>query len=441
MKKEASFYRRISYGMGDFAVNGMFTFVSTYLLYYYTDVAGMDLAAISVIMLVGRTADAVCSILVGGLVDRTKTRFGKCRPYLFFCSLPLGLLTGLLFYVPDMGGNKGIYCTAIYILYSIFYALVNVPYTTLLSLLSRENEVRIRYNVFKIAGANLGGMLVTMFTLRAVRSLDGPKISGYTVTAAMVGLVGFASLLLCAAVTKETVQTKREEKLSLKKFGKAALHNRHWLVFCGVMFLSILYMTLHNQTTLYYAKYCLGREDISSLFLTLTPLACVAAAFFMPGIAGRVGMKKITCAGNVMVVVSLIGTWFLEKSPLGLLLCSALTSLGWAVASGMVFVMIPQLIDFTEWQDGCRAQGLMTSIVTFLMKMGAALSGLIGPLIMQAGGYQAARAEGASLFTIRMNYIVIPAVLAAAVVLLMRFYGLDEIYETVSKELREKEKE
>lgn len=145
------------------------------------------------------------------------------------------------------------------------------------------------------------------------------------------------------------------------------------------------------------------------------------------------------CVGNVMVVGSLAATWFLEKNMAGLLVCSALTSLGWAVASSMVFVMTPQLIDFTEWRDSCRAQGMMTSIVTFLIKMGAALSGMIGPLIMQAGGYQAAgEADGRALFTIRMNYIVIPALLAAAVILLMQFYGLDGGYETVAKELKEK---
>ena len=440
MKQEAKLYQRISYGMGDFAVNGMFTFVSTYLLYYYTDVVRMDLAVISMVMMTGRTADAVLSILAGSLVDRTKTRLGKCRPYLAVCSLPLWVMLGLLFYVPAACLNKGMYCAVIYVLFSVFYALVNVPYSTLLSLISRENTVRIQYNVFKIAGANLGGMLVTMFTLRAVQKLERPGISGYTPAAVLMGALAAASLWLCAGVTKEKVQMEKKERLPIKDFAEAAVHNRHWLVFCAVMFISLLYMTMHNQSTLYYAKYCLGYEDISSLLLTLTPLACVVVAFFMPGIAGRVGMKRIVCAGNVMVVVSLAGTWFLEKNMAGLLLCSVLTSTGWAVASSMVFVMIPQLIDFTEWQDGFRAQGLMTSIVTFLMKMGAALSGMIGPLIMQAGGYKAAgEAGGAALSAIRMNYIVIPASLAAAVILLMRFYGLDEIYETVSKELKERE--
>jgi len=439
MKQEAKLYQRISYGIGDFAVNGMFTFVSTYLLYFYTDVERIDLAVISMVMLIGRTADAVCSVLVGGLVDRTRTRWGKCRPYLLFCSLPLGLMLGLLFYVPPVGLARGFYCAAVYVLYSIFYALVNVPYSTMLSLISRENAVRIRYNVFKIAGANLGGMLVTMFTLKAVQKLERPAVSGYTVTAVLAGILAAAGLWLCAGVTKERIQEEREEKFPLKDFGKAVLGNRHWIVFCIAMFISLFYMTMHNQSTLYYAKYCLGQENISSLLLTLTPLACVAVAFFMPGIAGRIGMKRIMCAGNAMVIVSLIGTWFLEKSFAGLLLCSAFTSIGWAVASSMVFVMIPQLIDFTEWQDGCRPQGLMTAIVTFLMKMGPALSGMIGPLIMRMGGYQAAGdAGGNTLFAIRMNYIAIPAVLAGTVIFLMRGYGLDEVYETVSGELKER---
>ena len=310
MKQEARLYQRISYGMGDFAVNGMFTFVSTYLLYFYTDVERIDLAVISMVMLIGRTADAVCSVLVGGLVDRTKTRLGKCRPYLLFCSLPLGLMLGLLFYVPSAGSARGVYCAVVYVLYSIFYALVNVPYSTMLSLISRDNSVRIRYNVFKIAGANLGGMLVTMFTLRAVQRLETPAVSGYTIMAVIVGILAVAGLWLCTGVTKERVQEEQGEKFPIGDFGKVALRNRHWLIFCAVMFISLLYMTMHNQSTLYYAKYCLGYENISSLLLTLTPFACVIVAFFMPGIAGKIGMKRIMCAGNILVVISLIGTCF-----------------------------------------------------------------------------------------------------------------------------------
>lgn len=442
MRQDVKLYQTISYGLGDFAVNGLFTFVSTYLLYYYTDVERIDLAVISMVMLIGRTADAVCSVLVGGLVDRTKTRLGKCRPYLLFCSLPLGLMLGLLFTVPDIGAGRGIYCGGVYILYSVFYALVNVPYSTLLSLISRENEVRIRYNVLKIAGANVGGMLVTMFTLRAVRKLETGAVSGYSLTAFLAGAAAVAALWICTAVTKENVKEEGEGRILFGDFVRAASRNRHWFIFCGAMFISLFYMMMHNQSTIYYAKYCLGQEEISSVLLTLTPFASVVVAFFMPKVARRAGMKRIMCAGNIIVVVSLIGTWFLEDSTVGLLICSALTSVGWAVASSMVFVMIPQLIDFTEWQDGLRPQGMMTAIVTFLMKMGPALAGLIGPLIMQAGGYRATGETGDSaLFSIRMNYIVIPAALAAAVIFLMRGYGLDEVYAKIERELKGKRTE
>lgn len=180
----------------------------------------------------------------------------------------------------------------------IFFSLVNVPYTTMASMISKRDDVRIQYNVLKMLGANLGGVLVTAFTLSIVQKNSAGFGHGYTKTACLYAVIAIAALLICAFVTKETVQTEQEEKMRIKEFGCIAKQNKNWLIFCVVMFFSLLYMTLHNQSTIYYMKYYLGKENLSSFILSMTPFICMLAALIMPPIASRVGMKATVCAGN-----------------------------------------------------------------------------------------------------------------------------------------------
>lgn len=433
-------YKKICYGLGDLAVNGMFTFVSTYILFYYTDIEKISLATVGTALFLGRSMDAVFSVIVGGIVDRTQTKWGKCRPFLVWFGIPLGLMLIFLFAVPDIGIYKGLYCGVTYVLFSIFFSLVNVPYTTMASMISKRDDVRIQYNVLKMLGANLGGVLVTAFTLSIVQKNSAGFGHGYTKTACLYAVIAIAALLICAFVTKETVQTEQEEKMRIKEFGCIAKQNKNWLIFCVVMFFSLLYMTLHNQSTIYYMKYYLGKENLSSFILSMTPFICMLAALIMPPIASRVGMKATVCAGNLITIFALAGTWLAGRNEIPLLIFSILTSVGWAVSSSMIFVMLPQLIDYSEWKSGRRPQGLMSAIVTFLMKMGVAMAGFICPLILKCGGYTSEVEASESVLTaIRMAYIFIPLLLAVLVMVLMKFYSLDHVYGQIASELKERE--
>lgn len=423
-----SFVEKLSFGLGDFAVNGTFTFVSSYLLYFYTDSAKLSLEMAGMILLIGRAVDAGSCIVAGNIVDKTNTRFGKCRPYIAVCALPMILLMCFLFFMPDISGTgKLIYGCVSYVMFSVFYALVNVPYSTLISVVTVKNAERISFNIFKNIGANTGAVFVTLFALVLVEQFGGMHEDGYFKTAVLYAIIFLMGVILCVGNTKERVQLVYESVNGMKQSAQAALKNRNWIIFIVIQFTGMLYMIIHNQGTFYYTKYYLEAEGLNMPLLSLTPLMGVLCAFVMPAVAKRINLKNILTCGHALVGISLLGTLMAGKNIVWVVICATFTSLGWSIATGMIFVMHSQLIEWSERQSGVRPQGFMTSWMTFFMKMGVAVAGYVGPWILECGGYAAGDiADRQAIQAIKANFIYIPAVLAFGIVILCMAYQLPE---------------
>lgn len=441
-KKSPSKLEKISFGLGDFSGNGIFTFVSTYLMFFYTDAAKLDLGAIGMILLAGRTVDAVFSPVMGFIVDRTDTRFGKCRPFLAAGILPVCFLMCALFYSPSSfsGPGKILYAAMIYVLFSLLYAFINVPYSTMLTVLSSSQEDRIVFNLFKNVGANCGGIFVTACTLWLVNELGNTRSQGFMLAAILFGVIFLCCSLACAFHVVERVKPEKgQQKGGILQSLRTAKENRHWLVLCGVQFLSLTYMMVRNQGTLYYTKYYLGQEELSSLFLSIMPLASVAVAFVLPSIARKRGMRFCVRSGNILWCAAMAGTWAAGKNVPAVIFFHIAASIGWAMATGMIFVMLSQVIDFSQWKTGVRPQGFLTSMIALVQKLGVACSGYICALVLKLGGYQAGNAGGAkTLFAIRVNFAGLPFLLSAAVIVLISFYTLDEQYPKIERELNKR---
>ncbi|MCI8835289.1 MAG: MFS transporter [Ruminococcus sp.] len=431
---------KFCFGLGDFAVNGTFTFVSSYLLYFYTDSARIGLEAAGMILLIGRTVDAFASIGAGYVMDQTNTRWGTCRPYMAVCGVPMCALMCLLFWMPGVSETgKLLYGCVSYAVFSLFFAFVNVPYSTLLSVITGENRERLSFNIYKNIGANMGGLFVTALALFLVESLGGAAGNGYLKSVVLYAVFFSACIVSCVVYTKERIGRKPGEHLEFSETIQVVKQNKNWLIFIFIQFLSLLYMVIHNQGTFYYTKYYMGQESLNAMILSLPPLMCVLAAFVLPAVSERIGMKYVLIGGNVLVVLSLAATMLVGKSAAGVVACAVFTSMGWSIASGMVFVIISQLIDWTEWQSGKRPQGSMTSCMTFLMKMGVAFAGYVVPWILDLGGYVAGESAGAqTILAIKANFIYVPMALSVAVIFLTLTYNLDQTYPKVIKELQER---
>lgn len=428
MKDKAAFVEKLSFGLGDFSNNGIFTFVASYLMYFYTDVAGMDLAAIGIILLIGRIVDAAFSPIMGLVVDKVHTKFGRCRPFLIIGIVPACALMILMFMEWDIKGPlKTAAAIGIYGLFSLTFAFMNVPYSTMLTVLTADNRERISFNMYKNIGANGGGMFVTALTLWLVSRLGKTPAEGFTKTALVFGVLFTACTLLCVKNTKERVSAEPGEQTGFLVSMKTSVKNKSWCILCAVQFLSLTYMMIRQQSMVYYAKYCLGKESISALLLAIMPFVSMVLALVLPGFAKKRSLKFFVRFGNLLWCIAMAGTFFCGNSIAAVVAFHILASIGWAFATGMVFVMISELVDYSKKQTGCRPQGFMTSVIALAQKLGVACSGYICALVLDIGGYTAAaRPDGKALMAIRVNFAVLPFVLSAVVMIIISFYNLEE---------------
>ena len=439
MKEKVGMVEKISFGLGDFAMNGIFTFVSTYLMFYYTDVAHLELSAISLIILVGRVVDAACSPIMGAILDKTNTKYGKCRPFVAAAILPACILMVLLFSVPEgmSSTSKVMMSIGVYILFSIVYPIMNVPYSTMLNVLSADNEQRISFNLFKNVGANVGATFVTAVTLKLAAVFSKGGKNGFTGTSVVLGILFVAVTFICVRNVRERVFTQQKNAASLKDSLKVVAKNRPWQILCVVQFLTLSAYIIRNQGTIYYAKYYLEKESVSSLMLSMTSVIAFCFSFILPSIVKKYGLRFCVLVGNICWSISMAGTWLAGKNVVLIVGLHVLTSIGWSMATGMIFVMLTQTIDYGQWKTGKRPQGIFTSLLTFVQKIGVAVAGVLCSVILNAGHYVANQTAGPSaILAIRIMFGGIPLVTAVICMILMGFYRLDKIYPQIENDLK-----
>lgn len=415
---------KVGYGLGDFAQNGMFTFISSYLMFFFTDAAKINLKAAGLILLLGRVTDALISPFIGGLMDRTRTRQGKCRPYIRIFIFPECFLLMAIFIVPAFSDMKrALYLGTVYLLYSVAYAIVSVAYSTLLSLLTRNEKERLELNLFKNVGAAAGGMLVTAMTMKIVHGFSADLGKGFSTASVVYVAIFFAAGVTCVKSTKERVFPRHSEKLNYIQSLKITRKSRAWLVLCFIHFLEMFYYTMRVQGVMYYSKYYLQQEQVGAVLLSMTQFVTLAVAFIMPRLSEKIGNRRCVRLGNLIWCAALAGNFLAGRHLAGVLLSGLLSGIGWAVATGIMFVMISETVDFSEDVTGYRLDGFITSTVVFLMKLGTAFAGVVSSLVLMLGGYMAdaPMTKGVEI-SILFNYIGIPLALSAAVILLTNFY-------------------
>ncbi len=441
MKKKISIREKCCYGLGDLACNTMFTLVSTYIMFFYTDIAGIGLMAVGTIMAVSRVVDAITDPLMGIIVDKTKSKWGKARPYVLWMSVPFGIISILMFISPDIGETgKFIYALVTYILFCVVYTALNIPYSTMLSNVTDDESERLSFNMFKTIGSNGGGFVATGLTLGLVAAIGrGNQGLGFTGTVAIYAVLGVILLIVCFKNTKERI-IPQAENMPVGKSIKVAIQNRPWVVACIIAFLCFTSLIMRNSGAMYYAKYYLENEAAATPLVSIATLLGIPLALVTPVIAKKVGAKRCVFIGALVQALSMAGIYFAGKNLPAIFILTAVGAVGFGIAMGLLFILGAETIDYSEWKTGIRPQGLMTAFMGFMVKIGMAVSGVLSSAILSAGGYveNVAQTEQ-SLNAIRMNYIWVPAGIALLIVVCILFFNLDEKkYAKVIAELHQR---
>lgn len=256
--EQVKLFERVAYGLGDFGCNIIYTAMTTYLLFYYTDYAGVNAAAVGMIMLISRFLDGLTDIAMGVIVDRTKTKYGKARPWILRMAIPFAISGVLLFSVPTTWGTaaKLIYVFLTYnLVSSVIYTAINVPYSALNALMTQDPYERSVLSIFRSLLATAGTLLINSYTLTLV-AYFGDNASAWMKTFSVFGVFAVIAFLINFFGTKERVKpvSEKSEHIPFKEGMVALFKNKYWLMVTGILLVLFINMALTTGSTVYYAK-------------------------------------------------------------------------------------------------------------------------------------------------------------------------------------------
>lgn len=423
MKLKAS----LGYAVGDLGINLYFISTLTYLLYFYTDVLGISAAAAAGVFLVARMVDAVTDPLMGAIAERTRTRWGRLRPYLLWGALPLGAITVATFSVPDLDeSGKVIWAYVTYTLFGILYTVVTIPYSALTASLTDDYQERTRLSTFRMAFAFSGALIVSVGVAQWVRMFANPA-EGYVLIMSIFACVATLLLLITFFNTKEVVQPPPEQKLSLNDSLRAVFNNPPLLIVIALFTLGMLSFTVRQTVTIYYFSYNVGRPDLIGAFFAATLATMFVGLVFVPRLAERFSKAGAIQIGALFTVLASIGFYLTPVSePVWVIFWGCLVALGGAPIAVLGWAMIPDTVDYAQWRFGKRADGAVYSMSSFFQKLAKALGGAGVATALATVGYVANQPQSAETLDMILHLMtVVPIGLMVLMIFLARLYKLD----------------
>lgn len=425
-----TFGEKAGYAVGDSASNLYWGVFSGFLLYFYTDVFGLSPAAVGTMLLVTRIIDAFTDPLMGALADRTKTKFGKFRPYLLWGALPIASAGVLTFTVPDLDdGGKLLYAYGTYILMMLAYTFINVPYGALLGVMTSNSQQRTMLTSFRFIGAFSGGIFVSQYTLKLVEWFgQGDEKLGWQLTMVLYGVIAILLFIFTFLATKERIEAPQKETTPIKQDITDLFKNKPWVVLFFLAIIVMVTITLRGSSGTYYLKYYIGREDLIGDFLTIYMISLAIGAASTPLLTKFLDKKKLLMILLTLVSVLSVLFYFIPTDQIWLIFTvHAAIGLCLGPKSPLVFSMYADTADYSEYKTGRRATAMVFSAAAFSQKLGGAVAGAMIGWTLGALGYVANQTQtNGSEQGILLLMTIVPAAFAALAVFVVRFYTLDE---------------
>ena len=441
----AKLKEKIGYALGDAAAGGItWKVMSIAFPLFFTNVFGLTIADTATLMLIARMFDVVTDPLMGTLADRTQSRWGTYRPWLIFGAVPLGLVFALMLYTPDFGPTgKRIWAYTLYLLMMVVYTAVNVPYGSLLGVMTEDDNEKNQFSAFRMVGAYAMGFVTLLSFPYLQKLVGGTPQHQYAVLGALFGLIAAAGTLACGLLTRERHKPVRADKFSLKPFADL-FRNRPWVILTFIGISMNFFNGFRYAVAGYLFEYCLhGDVTVSGLiinytvFMTFGELTCMVFGGVSATFTRWVGSKRMAFiwASAICVVVSVL-FFFIPMNPKYIWMMVAavvLTSVGIGLYSPLLWSMYADVADYATEKNGSSSTGLIFSSGTMSQKFGTAISGsLVALFLGLAGLVSGTDAAGQTIVTItdtdavcRMIWLLF-SIFPAAIALIM--IGLLYIY-------------
>lgn len=434
---------RFSYGCGDYGCNIIYTAMSTFLLFYYTDYAGVNALAVGTIMMLSRVFDGISDIIMGIIVDRTKSRFGKARPWLLRMCIPFAMSGVLLFSVPAgwTSTAKLVYVFITYNLTStVIYTAINVPYSSLNALMTQDPYERSVLSIFRNLLATAGTLTINMVTLPLVEFF-GDNAAAWTKTFCVLGLLAVAAFLINFFGTRERVKASgsdgKTQDVPIKEGILALFKNKYWIMMTCVLALFFLNYSVNGGTTVFYAKDILGDRDLVSTINGIFNIVQIAGMFFIAMLVKKLGKRNVFAIGLVLNTIGMLLLNFFGSTMIMIVISSIIRGIGNACGGATMWAMVSDTIDYGEWKTGYRTEGLVNSACSFGYKIGNGVGSALLELILDIGGYvgEAAVQTASALTSIRICFVWIPVAVYVICLIIMMFWHLDKEFAGIIADL------
>ena len=408
----ASLKEKIGYALGDAAAGGItWKIMSIAFPLFFTNVFGLTFADAGLLMLIARMFDVVTDPMMGSLADRTQSRWGTYRPWLIFGAIPYGLVFALLLFTPDMGATpKRIWAYGFYILMMAMYTLVNVPYGSLLGVMTDDADERNQFSSFRMVGAYAMGFITLGIFPYVQKWIGGTEQHQYAVIGAMFGLIACLMTMACGLLTKERIAPKRAESFSFKQFGDL-FKNKPWVFITLTAVCTNFFNGFRYAVAGYMFTYCLnGDVTIGSLIINYTVFmgigeaTCMVFGGLSPAFTKWIGSKRMAFVwASVICFVSSVMYFFIpmDKSWIWVLIAiSFISNIGIGIYSPLLWSMYADVADFATEKFGTSSTGLIFSSGTMAQKFGGAISGSLIALLLGWAGLESNQVDGQTVVTI-----------------------------------------
>ncbi len=448
-RKKLSFALRVSYGCGDTACNVVFGMISTLLTLFYTDYVGVAAAAVGMVMLISRAFDGFSDVVMGLIVERTNSKWGKSRPWILWMAVPYAVSAVLLFTVPHTTGM--VQFLYIFVTYNfcttICYTAVNLPYGSLSAMMTRESRERDMLSIVRMGMSPFGRILAVTCTMPLVK-LFGNDQAAWVKTMAIWAVLALALLLVCFFRCEETVKLEaqaKQEKIPVGRSFRALVCNQYfWAVLVLWMMQNVIY-GLTGTILPYYCKYIFHNDTwmYSALYLTET-LTIVAATFVCPFLLKRFGKRNMSLAGAVFALMGQCIFFVDPESFKWMLFCCIIRGIGLAPLNSVVFGMLGDVVEFGQWKTHMRQESLIFAGGSVGTKIGSGLASASMTGLLSLAGYVSSTSGSvvqpdSAVDMIQNIYMFGPFLVWGVVILTLLLYKLDKRYPDIMRELCKRE--
>jgi len=457
INQKLSVGEKIGYSLGDLAANLVFQTLVTYLAYFYTDIYGLNTKdASAVILTVGLIAAFGFNPLIGAIADRTKSKWGKFRPWILWTAVPLGAVAILAFTTPDFSyKGKVIYALVTYTLLLLLYAANNLPYSALSGVITGDMKDRNSMSSYRFVAVMFSQFFVQVFMYNFIISAGGgDKAVGMSKVMTVLAIIGTVMLLICFFTTRERVVPKAEQKSSLKEDLSDLFKNKPWVIMLVTTTLVFITLAMKGGSYVYYFENYVDKAELTRFlepFKKFLPtfendtslslgvfngggiLAGLIGIMISPKFTNRYGKRNVFMASLFISTLFIISFYFLSAQSIGLIFgMQILHGFFYGISTPILWTMIADVADFSEWKTNRRATAIIFSAMMVGLKAGLSIGSSLVAWILGSYGYVPKSPTGQTESAINGTKMLIsfyPAIPFLLAVGLLFFYEINKAKE------------